>query len=582
MATKRGGSGSLKLVFTFWRQRPWWIAALVAGTLVATAISLAFPQVLRLIVDGIKQGATRSTLVRYVLILAGFGLLRSVSEGLLPWNRGRINELFQWKVRNETFQHILNCGHSFSNRFPTGDVMERLDHDLMELMWFACSGIFRFFAAVCTVVFAAVIMLRMNVVLTAVLIPALALGAVAWIRLGPAVFRRFMAWREKIAEANNQLEAAFSGIRLVKSYSMESRIAERFRRTLTERIDDSVETSRTQARLQVFYMAIAELGILLVLWVGGTLVVKQRLTLGQFVAFNAYALMFIGPMFDLGNLSVQGKRAQAAAERISELNAHPPEVVPPPRPAMPVPGVLRLERVTFAYSGRPVLKDATMEFAPGRRIAIAGTVGSGKSTVFRLLFRLADPQAGKVTLDGTDVRQFDLAAYRRLFGYAPQEPMLFSDTIRKNVAFGREIEPERLERAVAAAQFDSEVAGFPNGLDELLGERGTRLSGGQKGRVAIARAILEGPPVLVFDDATSALDAETERELVAALVARQGERTVIVVSHRLTVLSNCDYIYCLDQGEVKEEGPPQELLARRGLYWRLYQRQLIEQELEAL
>uniref|UniRef100_A0A7C4GHI1 ABC transporter ATP-binding protein n=1 Tax=candidate division WOR-3 bacterium TaxID=2052148 RepID=A0A7C4GHI1_UNCW3 len=574
--------GSLGLVYSFWRQRPWWIAGLVVGTLAATAISLAFPLVLRLIIDGIRQGVTPAVLVRHVLILAGFGLLRSVSEGVLPWNRGRINELFQWKVRNETFRHILGSGHSFAMRFPTGDVMERLDHDLTELMWFACSGIFRFFAAACTVVFAAAIMLRMNVLLTAVLIPALGFGALAWVRLGPSVVRRFVSWREKISEANNQLEAAFSGIRLVKSYSMESRMAERFRQTLADRIRESVETSRIQARLQVFYMGIAELGILLVLWVGGTLVVKQRLTLGQFVAFNAYALMFIGPMFDLGNLSVQGKRAQAAAGRISELSAHPPEVTPPARPIQPEPGVLRLERVTFGYGGRPVLKDVTMEFAAGRRVGIAGTVGAGKSTVFRLLFRLADPQAGKLTLNGLDVRSFDLAAYRRLFGYAPQEPMLFSDTIRNNIAVGREVEPARLQRAVVAAQLDREVAGFDKGLDELLGERGTRLSGGQKGRVAIARAILEGPPVLVFDDATAALDAETERELVATLVAQQGERTAIVVSHRLAVLSVCDYIYCLDQGEVKEEGSPRELLERRGLYWRLYQRQLLEQELETL
>lgn len=576
------GSNSLKIVYTFWRQRPWWVAALVVATLAATAISLAFPLVLRLIIDGIRQGATRAALVRYVLILAGFGLLRSVSEGVLPWNRGRLNELFQWQVRNETFRHVLGTGHSFAMRFPTGDVMERLDHDLTELMWFACSGIFRFFAAACTVVFATVIMLRMNVVLTAVLIPALVLGALAWIRLGPSVIRRFVAWREKIAEANNQLEAAFSGIRLVKSYNMESRLAGRFRRTLAARIEDSVDTSRLQARLQIFYMGIAQLGMLLVLWVGGTLVVKQRLTLGQFVAFNAYALMFIGPMFDLGNLSVQGKRAQAAAARIGELNSHKPEVTPPARPVQPRPGVLRLEGVSFAFGERPVLKDVTMEFAPGRRIGIAGTVGAGKSTVFRLLLRLADPQTGKVTLDGTDVREFDLVAYRRLFGYAPQEPMLFSDTVRGNIAFGREVEPERLQRAVAAARLDREVAGFPKKLEEELGERGTRLSGGQKGRVAIARAILEGPPVLVFDDATAALDAETERELVSTLVARQGDRVAIIVSHRLSVLSACDYVYCLDRGEVREAGTPAELLARRGLYWQLYQRQLIEQELAEL
>jgi len=230
-----------------------------------------------------------------------------------------------------------------------------------------------------------------------------------------------------------------------------------------------------------------------------------------------------------------------------------------------------------------VLQDADLVFAPGRKVGIAGTVGSGKSTIFWLLFRGADPQQGGVTLSGQDIRELELDAYRTLFGYAPQEATLFSDTVRGNIAFGRKnVTEEQLQAVVAGAELSVDVAGFPKGLDEMLGERGTRLSGGQKERVAIARALLGRPPVMVFDDATSALDAETERELVNRLMNQLPGVTVIIVSHRLSVLSVCDWVYVLDAGKVKEQGTHEDLLTKQGLYWKLYQRQLISEELEKL
>jgi ATP-binding cassette subfamily B multidrug efflux pump len=575
--------GSLKIVFDFWRRRPGWAVALLAGTIVVTAISMVFPYFLRLIIDGIKRGITQPQLVRLVLLLVGFGFLRVVGEVLLPFSRGRINELYQWHVRSDIFRRVLDTGHTFASKYPTGDVMERLDHDMGELSWFACSGIFRFLAAVFTVVFALFIMVRMNPFLTLVTVLPIGLALVGWMRLGPQVYAWFMKWRQKISEINNQLESAFSGIRLVKSYGMEEQLGRRFRTTLDSRVEVAMGEARTEARIGTLYMGIAEVATLLVLWIGGVQVVHKSLTLGEFVAFNAYILMLLGPMFDIGNLFVSGRRAQGAAERIDSLRQHPLEVEPPARPASPVPGELRLNDVTFCFGPRAVLKNANMAFAPGQKVGIAGTVASGKSTIFRLLFRIADPQAGSVTLSGQDVRQLDLDAYRKLFGYAPQEATLFSDTVRSNIVFGREnVTDEQLQRVVAGAELTGEVAGFPKGIDEVLGERGTRLSGGQKERVAIARAFVGRPPVMVFDDATSALDAETEKELVNRMMTQLPDVTVIIVSHRLSVLSVCDWVYVLDAGEIKEQGKHEDLLAARGLYWKLYQQQLIKEELEKL
>ncbi len=579
--TQKGGS--LKIVFDFWRERPGSATALIVGTLAVTAISMVFPYFLRLIIDGIKRGVTQRELIRYVLFLVGFGFLRVVGDVLLPFTRGRINELYAWKVRSSVFRRVLEMGHTFSARYPTGDVMERLDHDMGELSWFACSGMFRFVSAGFTVVFALFIMVRMNPFLTLVTVVPVALGVFVWTRLGPLVYSWFMRWRQKISEINNQLEAAFTGIRLVKSYSMEEKLGREFRGTLNDRVAVAMGEARTEAKIGILYNGIGEFATLLVLWIGGMQVVHAHLTLGEFVAFNAYILMLLGPMYDIGNVFVSGRRAQGAAERIDSLRTHLPEVEPPANPRQPKPGELRLSHVTFGYGSRVVLGDADLVFAPGQKVGIAGTVGSGKSTIFRLLFRTADPQQGSVTLSGVDVRHLDIDAYRKLFGYAPQEATLFSDTVRGNIVFGREnVTDEQLQAVVTGSELSEDVAGFPNGLDEMLGERGTRLSGGQKERVAIGRALVGRPPVMVFDDATSALDAETEKELVNRMMNQLPGVTVIIVSHRLSVLSVCDWVYVLDAGRVKEQGKHEDLLAAQGLYWRLYQRQLISEELEKL
>jgi ATP-binding cassette subfamily B protein len=591
---QKSKAGSLKIVFDFWRQRPWWAVALVAGMLVGTALTLSFPYVLRLIIDSIHEATTspdtgaalavkQAQLIRYVVLLVVLGVFRVVAEVLLPFTRGRINELYQWKVRTAVFRRVLDMGHTFQNKYPTGDVMERLDHDMNELSFFACSVIFRFIGAVMMVALALFLMVRMNLLLTLLAVVPAGVAAFGWVRLGPQMYALFMKWRERIAEVNNQLQSSFTGVRLVKSYVMEEKLAGRFRAALDSRVDVAVSEAKMEARVEMFYSAVAEGATMLVLWVGGWLVMRDALRLGDFVAFSAYVLMLLGPMFDIGRLVVAGRRAQGTAERIEGMKNHPLEVEPPAAPRHPEPGELKLDGVTFAYGERPVLKNVTMSFSPGRKVGIAGTVGSGKSTLFRLLFRLAGPQQGKVTLGGADVRELDVGAYRRLFGYAPQEPMLFSDTIRSNIVFGREgVTDDALRQIVAGAELAADVGGFAKGVEEMLGERGTRLSGGQKERVAIARALVGRPPVMVFDDATSALDAETERELVNRLMTELADTTAIIVSHRLSVLSACDWVYVLDAGEVKEQGRHEELLQRQGLYWKLYQRQLIREELSRL
>ncbi|MEO0093110.1 MAG: ABC transporter ATP-binding protein, partial [candidate division WOR-3 bacterium] len=473
-------------------------------------------------------------------------------------------------------------------KFPSGDVIERLDHDLQDLSWFACSGIFRPVEGIFTIIIALIILIRMNPLFTLITVSPVTLAIFAWLKLGPLIEKWYLAWREKISETNNHLEANFSGIKLVKSYVMEERSQKLFRETLNQRIAAAVKTVIVEAKIGIIFNGIAELGILLVLWVGGIFVIKQKLTLGEFVAFNGYILMLITPMFDIGNFFVAGKRATAAESRIRELAEFKPDV---PLNSIQDRGqiyltldtaispTIEVNDVTFSYNGKTVLNNINLKIPAKAKIGIAGTVGSGKSTIMRLLLGIAEPNQGSIKLNGIPLKEIDIRTWRQIYGYAPQEPVLFSDTIRNNILFGRNANEQELNQVVKIAQLEQEIKDMPKGLDELIGERGLKLSGGQKARVAIARALLGKPKILLLDDVTSNLDAQTEQKFLKEVTEFMKNSTLVIVSHRLAILSNCDIIYVLDNGKIVEQGTHNELLAKRNLYWQLYQRQLMAEEL---
>ncbi len=578
----------IKLVFDFWKRQKTRLILLILFTAIGTAISLSFPLILRYIIDGIRTKLASPVVIKFVLILLGFGIGRSLISVFLPFARGRTNELFMWHTRNNVFTQILRMGHRFTNKFPSGDVIERLDHDLQDLSWFACSGIFRPVEGIFTIIIALIILIRMNPLFTLITVSPVTLAIFAWLKLGPLIEKWYLAWREKISETNNHLEANFSGIKLVKSYVMEERSQKLFRETLNQRIAAAVKTVIVEAKIGIIFNGIAELGILLVLWVGGIFVIKQKLTLGEFVAFNGYILMLITPMFDIGNFFVAGKRATAAESRIRELAEFKPDV---PLNSIQDRGqiyltldtaispTIEVNDVTFSYNGKTVLNNINLKIPAKAKIGIAGTVGSGKSTIMRLLSGIAEPNQGSIKLNGIPLKEIDIRTWRQIYGYAPQEPVLFSDTIRNNILFGRNANEQELNQVVKIAQLEQEIKDMPKGLDELIGERGLKLSGGQKARVAIARALLGKPKILLLDDVTSNLDAQTEQKFLKEVTEFMKNSTLVIVSHRLAILSNCDIIYVLDNGKIVEQGTHNELLAKRNLYWQLYQRQLMAEEL---
>ena len=619
----------MKLVIRFWRQDWRQFIGLVALTLFYSAISIVYPRIIGYIIDAIQHGLTDpahfviSTLWNLVLLLVGARVIGALSEDFRPLAYMIEGARFLWRTRNLVFRSVLDQGFSFSNRYPSGDVQQRLDQDLNDVAQFSAFGIFWPMTSVLTMAFALVILIRMNWLLTVVILVPTAASFFVYLRIGPRVDKWWREWREKISETNNFLESSFSGIRLVKAYTMEERNAARLRKILNERIRSAVRGARLRAAFNSTYGTVAGLGSLAVLVLGGMFVIRGRLTIGEFVAFNAYVDMLVWPMIGIADMITWIWQTGVEERRVRELAEFAPDVkINTGTQTAPDFHEVRMTRVGFSYAPvadegikgsrdrgitfvptvakphggedtdpqpaaqlkpcTPALQDIDIVLTPGARIGIAGTVGSGKSTIMRLLVRAAEPSTGEVTVDGIPQSKFEIRSLRSLFGYAPQEAGLFSDTIRNNIILGRTAPDteERLREVVRIAQLEPELQAMAKGTEELIGERGLRLSGGQQGRVSIARALFDRPRILLLDDVTASLDAETEQQFIRDVIGYMQGATLVIVSHRLSILAACDIVYVLDQGRIVESGRHSDLLARHGLYWKLYQRQLMQEALE--
>jgi ATP-binding cassette subfamily B multidrug efflux pump len=570
----------MRSVIHFWKRHKIWFSFLVTFSFINTIISLIFPYILKDVIDGIRLNFASRDLYRFVFIIGGIGLLRAIFNSLLPYTRGRSNEMYLIDERTNIFSKILRKGHSFLNRFPAGDILQRVDHDLNELAWFSCSGVFRPIEGIFTLVIALFFLIRINPLLTLISALPISVAAVGWLKVSPVMYKYYYAWRESISNTNNHLQSSFTGIKLVKSYTTEGMTGLRFVDMLKKRVAASIKVIRLEALIHTLFTAIEETGVILVLLFGGLFIIQGRLTIGEFVAFNAYIILLLDPMLRIGNYFVSKKRAQVQSERVEEIKNFPPDVEDDGRVQEAEHTGIAMENVSFRYAkdGPLILDGINIKIEPGQKIGFAGTVGSGKTTLLQVLMRIAEPSVGRVRLNGTDMREIKLSELRSLFGYIPQEPSLFSESIYNNITFGRKIDAPMVNSAVKLAQLEGFVSGAPQGLDALIGERGLRISGGEKQRVAIARAILDKPKILVLDDATSNLDADTEKALISRLSEVPGT-TLIIISHRLSVLSTCDYIYVLDKGKVVEQGTHEDLLKNQGLYWKLYQHQIMEEEL---
>jgi ATP-binding cassette subfamily B protein len=550
---------------------PYRAAAILSLVLAAIAMiaTVAIPWLTGRAIDRIQQG-DRHDLRLLVAAIAGAALVRlglSVQRRLIA---GKVSLGVEFDLRNLVYAHLQSLELAFFAGQQTGQLMSRATVDLQSVRFFLGYGLIFIAQSALTILLAATAMLLLE--------PALALLALA-----PVPFVVLVAWRygrrsrpalqevqQRIAELTADVEENVSGVRVVKAFAAEPRQLERFRRTVTRVFDQSMLATRLRAYYNPFIGFLPNLGLAVLLLVGGRQVISGRLSLGDFTAFYTYLLMLIAPMRQLGIALGMAQRATASGARLFEVLDREPRLTSPAgaRPLPPGDGRVELRHVSFAYDGAaPTLRDIDLVVEAGTTVALVGATGSGKSTLVRLLGRLYDPTEGQVLIDGVDVRELDLAALRRSIAVVDDDPFLFSATVHENIAYARpDASRAEVERAAGRAQAAGFIAALPKGYDTRVGERGLTLSGGQRQRIAIARALLADPRILVLDDATSSVDASTEQEIKAALREVMAGRTTFVIAHRLSTIALADDVVVLEGGRIAARGSHARLLGESALY----------------
>ncbi len=539
---------------------------------------LISPKIIERIVDlGIEQGQA-DILLNLVLLLIGVTLV----TGFFRYGEGYLTESVSqdvsYDMRNEAYAKLQSLSFSYHDRAQTGQLLARITSDVERLRMLTGRGLLRLVDSVVLLVGTTVLLLRMNVPLA--LLSLAVMPAIFFImrKYRSTQHPRFRDRQNKMAVLASRLEQNLYGMDVVRGFAQEHKEIERFGNDNRAVYDVSQAIVRLGSLINPFVVLLASAGSVLVLWLGGRLVINGALTLGQLVAFNTYVLQLVGPMRRLGFLVTSITESQASAERVFEILDARSEVEdrPDARPLGPIEGRVTFDNVSFGYlAGRPVLENVSFTAEPGQIIALLGPTGSGKTTITNLIPRFYDVTEGAILVDGVDIRDVVLESLRSQIGIVMQETLLFGNTVRENIAFGRpEATQEEIEMVAQAAAAHDFITGFPNGYDTDVGERGVTLSGGQRQRIAIARALLLDPRILILDDATSSVDTDTELKIQAALDGLMAGRTTFIIAQRVSTVRNADLILVINRGKLVASGTHRQLIAESGIYADIYHRQL--------
>jgi ATP-binding cassette, subfamily B, multidrug efflux pump len=503
-----------------------------------------------------------------------------------------ISRDIEYDLRNDLFSHIVTLSQDFFAKYRTGDIMARATNDLNAVRMMLGPGIMYFTETFFTALFLVGVMGYVDWRLTLFcLIPA-PLVSVAVILFGRRIHDRFEIIQKMFSDISSRVQENLSGVRVIRAYAQENAEIRKFELLNQDYVAQNIRLARLSAFFMPLLQALIGFGFLIVLLAGGYQLLAHRISLGSFVMFNTYMGMLIWPMIALGWVVNLMQRGAASWSRIMELMHEKPGIQRrnssySPSPSYSVAGELRFDGVEVKYPSGYALKNITLEIPAGATVAIVGHTGSGKSTLVNLIPRLIDPTRGAVFLDGHDLRDLDPEWLRRQIGFVPQETFLFSASLAENIAWGIDKEPvdhasPEIAHAAELAGLAPDIASFPDGYGTVIGERGITLSGGQKQRVAIARAILRNPKILILDDALSSVDTLTEERILRGLAGVMRGRTTILISHRVSTVQNASQIFVIEHGEVAEQGTHAELIQSGGYYADLYQKQLLEEELEAI
>lgn len=561
---------------------------LVLGSIsmvVANILLLITPYLIKLVIDDLENGEDSSRVLTLVLYMIGLtvlaGIFRFITRRTIIW----MSRHLEYHIRSALFAHLLKLNPSFYHSTRTGDVMARATNDLEAIRMMVGPGFMHLVNTVVSLLIAAGFMFYMSPRLT--LYAFLPMIVFPWLvnKVGNLVHLKFIKIQEQFSRMTVAAQENLAGIRVVKAYRQEQAEIEAFGVESEEYVQLNLNMARLQGLLFPLIRFLAAGINLIILGVGGYEVINGDMPLGTLVAFLTYVNALFWPMFAMGWVVSIYQRGTASLDRVNRIFHTEPLIADNggDERSQPMRGHIKIENLTFAYNDQPVLKNINMEINPGQTIGLIGTTGSGKTTLVSLLAHLFPVPRGMISIDEMDINDWPLGSLRNQIGFATQEPFLFSDTIEGNIRLGRpDARQSEVVTAARMAALEKDLFDLPNGYETIVGERGITLSGGQKQRTAIARALIGDPRILILDDVTSAVDTETEDEILKQLESSRDDRTRIIISHRVSSVKSADWICFMDDGRIVEKGSHDELMALGGRYAKLYQAQLLQQEIEAL
>ena len=553
----------------------------------ATAAYLVLPLLFQQAIDEVKRvfdggAVSDATILSISLAILGVSVLRGAMTFGQTYFGERLSQAVAYDIRNRFYGHVQDLSFKFHDTHHTGNLMSRAITDVEAFRMFIMSSLVRSPSFAILFVGTAGILLYKDWVLGLVALSFMPVLAILTAVLRLHLRRIWLRVQEDMADLSTTLQENMTGVRVVKAFAAERYEEAKYENSSAAVSDDMIRASRLQA-LNTSVMVFAYLVVIgLILGIGGTRVIDGHLTLGELASFLFYMQLLSLPIQQAGMVVNSYARAYSAGQRLFEVLDYRSPVQEDPRAAaIPMSsGHVRFNDVSFSYDGRtPTLQNINIDASPGKVVALVGAPGSGKSTLVNLLPRFYDVTSGSITVDGVDIRETTLKSLRQNIGMVQQDVFLFTASLRDNIAYGREdASMDEILAAARVAQLDDYISGLDEGYDTEIGERGSTLSGGQRQRMSIARAVLLDPPILILDDSTASVDANTEEKIRTAMEAVMKDRTTFVIAHRLSTVHKADEIIVLDRGRIAERGTHEELLARGGAYRRIYELQLRPQE----
>jgi len=545
--------------------------------------ALLIPYVLRYTIDGLQTVINKETLLLYALLIVFISIIGGFFRYLMTRRIVGVAFQVEYELRNDLFSHLQKLSLSYFHKIKTGDIMARATNDLKAVRMLLGPGIRNLLNTIIMGTAAIALMLTIDYKLTLYSLIPLPVLTITVTIFSSRIFHRFKKVQEQFSSMSAGVQENLSGIRVVKAHAQEENEKRKFKHLNQEYMNKNMSLVKIWGPFFPFIMLIFGIGMVIVLWLGGRLVITERISLGQLVQFNGYLMMLTFPMMALGFVINLVQRGSASMGRLMEILEQVPEIQDGEwtQDIKTLEGAIEFRNVNFAYDEKVILKNINLKIPKGITIGITGPIGSGKSTLVNLIPRLLELRQGSLTIDGREIKTIPLKVLRKNIGYVPQETFLFSESLKENIIYGLErFDEAKLRRAVSISALDDEIERFSQRYETPVGERGVTLSGGQKQRTAISRAIIREPKILILDDAFSSVDVHTEEKILKQLRKFRKKRTCILVAHRISTIHDADLILVLKDGEIVEQGTHKELVAKRGIYTNMYRQQRLQEELE--